>query len=673
MNIFKVAIATSVALAVCHANAYSIRTHQTLTQLALTRCLGTADAAYPTLPMPTLTTDEKKFLTNLDDGKGNIVGAGIDKTLFESTTISAANLVRTGAVLEDYGIRSVNHFYDPVFDRGFSPLIGPIGYKSPNWALENGGEALLQDYSFHELKRAYAKTLDPSLTPEQREIFKAQVSRISGQVAHHIQDMAQPQHTRNDNHFEHPIFDGTPLEKVNARRSTYEKFVDKLAFDDPSLAILSPCNYPEMTDVFFDADYIKVGVSPRKLWTDNGKGLADYTNRGFVSENTNFNFSVGSGYPSPVLVDANRSVVPATQLCAEAAAYDPCITELVGSVIFYGNTVEDKLFPDQSAYNPRMTSVSVFTDDPDLISSTITNKIFTQNKWTHFEAAKLLVPRAISYSLAVMVDYNDYLINRYGIFEAETILGSYDVRIKNVMDDTISGMFVFPQFAADGSRIDETFQRTLAPGATSDWIRLSGLATNSFFRGDLGEAQGRDGVFGIFGTGDLKFIGTRLHREVSDEADNRWDLPPHCVRIHHSVFWNEFFPAPAGCYSAVPTGYDARVALVLYPFGAVSTSYSPVGGKIRIYADGEIVDELQIPNFASIVSLGGDYGFKVFQLAPGVLAAARDAYVDYTGQPHKWEMRLLFWDPVRRAKWTCEIVTSCVNYSGLLVYIPDAP
>jgi hypothetical protein len=82
------------------------------------------------------------------------------------------------------------------------------------------------------------------------------VFRSLGQVAHLLQDAAQPQHTRNDSH---------------ATGSLYETYTSNVLPD------LTFSGYPSVAV-----------ATPDQLWTTpDGKGIADYSNRGFVSAGSN--------------------------------------------------------------------------------------------------------------------------------------------------------------------------------------------------------------------------------------------------------------------------------------------------------------------------------------------------------------------------------------------------
>ena len=529
-----VTLACMLALTCGHTHAYSTRTHQAMTNLALAQCTGLApeDSAsrYGVYPTPAFSAKEISFLAD--------AGMTVDPAIAK---MGAVDLVRAGAVLEDIGVRVRHHFYDPVYDRAFTPFLVPLGYKSPDWALEQAADAIGQDYSFHDLKRIYEQWyMDSNLSSQDWKALSAQLSLLSGHVAHHIQDMAQPQHTRNDNHFEFEWLDGTPLRFLNARRSMYEKFVDTLVQRDETLAAFAPCSYGQiyLSDLFGD-DAEETALSPSRLWKKDGRGIAEYSNRGFVTEGTNgFGNLAGASYPEPVLVDANRSVVSIEQLCFEAvqAGHIKCNDDmsLSGVVTFYGNAVDDQLFPSKSTYNPRMTSLSVFSDDNAVISNNASANYFAQNRWTHFEAAKLLIPRAISYSRKVMVDYDPDFVDRGSPFDLDAWVDSMDegtAQIVNGWTETATGRWSLRLTDNYGQMVSGAISTSISSLGTSEWFQLSGsladwpLWYDLFFAGNVGEATGRDGVFGIFGSSQYHGFGShyrvRCFRKISNNCGGR--------------------------------------------------------------------------------------------------------------------------------------------------------
>ncbi len=123
--------------------------------------------------------------------------------------------------------RVLNHFYDPYWNRSMS--VGPkeLGRPAPDWAIRGTADANRREnaYSIAAAREAMWRGLTlkvapavpyadgpqmnvgfaPSAAIPTREALRtaywaARLSRALGDAVHLLQDMAQPQHTRNDAH-----------------------------------------------------------------------------------------------------------------------------------------------------------------------------------------------------------------------------------------------------------------------------------------------------------------------------------------------------------------------------------------------------------------------------------------------------------------------------------------
>ena len=115
-----------------------------------------------------------------------------------------------GSIDEDAAPRWLNHFYDPIFDRGLdTPMLFVNGYSAKNWGL----------YSKYQLAKLgqtgtagvmIAGKSDPSSLPFVFS-YEAGIERYArnkekdayltlGHILHLIEDLTVPEHTRNDPH-----------------------------------------------------------------------------------------------------------------------------------------------------------------------------------------------------------------------------------------------------------------------------------------------------------------------------------------------------------------------------------------------------------------------------------------------------------------------------------------
>ena len=152
------------------------------------------------------------------------------------TQLSIANLFRYGACYEDNvepgDIRVLAHFYDPQNGgRGLSTLVGPLGPSSPDWVLRPGSGNVAtgaNHYGWPDARAAFYDALTfnsqvASVSPADNELLRKGKWGVTfqalGHIVHHLQDMAQPQHVRNDDHCDAALC----VTPVLNRPSGYEK------------------------------------------------------------------------------------------------------------------------------------------------------------------------------------------------------------------------------------------------------------------------------------------------------------------------------------------------------------------------------------------------------------------------------------------------------------------
>lgn len=180
------------------------------------------------------------------------------------------DLIRDGANFEDDFPRSLNHFFNPLNGQGLS-LGVVVGNPSPAWALEDKGEINgtlgygKQEFSYRDARRFFLDALTVPARADRDKNF-GMLFQTLGQVIHHVQDMAQPQHVRNDQHLE--------------LSSNYEMGIcvvspqlcaDYLTIKTPSLYesyTRGKANLPfsGYAPVYSDSDRLTFTV-PRRFWT----------------------------------------------------------------------------------------------------------------------------------------------------------------------------------------------------------------------------------------------------------------------------------------------------------------------------------------------------------------------------------------------------------------------
>lgn len=148
-------------------------------------------------------------------GEGYLNNIGITSSDILEQNKDAFDWLIEGSAREDETIpsdfggewaRYQHHFFDPTNGKGldaYATVAGTpyhlTGYPAPDWALEEGAVSSYnkQLYSIKDAKSYYLAGLTATDKTTRLQNL-AKTFRALGQVMHTIQDMAQPQHTRND-------------------------------------------------------------------------------------------------------------------------------------------------------------------------------------------------------------------------------------------------------------------------------------------------------------------------------------------------------------------------------------------------------------------------------------------------------------------------------------------
>ncbi len=310
--------------------------------------------------------------------------------------------------------RPLYHFYDPVdpLNRGSALFVecplnaqncvkryAPDLRSAPDWAIgtldaftwmnepESGRrnhftlfdarEALYRALTGHKKAGAEVAT-----TREERNAYWATTFRALGDVVHLVEDMAQPQHTRNDPHA------GLPASLVGGgHKSMYEAYIEARAttargfgVDGASIAHAEPLN------TIIGAGYpIPAFDKYSDYWSTRGtmQGLADYSNRGFFTAGRNLSDPPDVNYyPEPPRDSADASYV-----------VDDMVLALPGNP---KSRMLRRAVPDAltgSSTEVRLTVESVW--DPHRSTSSL-------NHYIYDDMAALLLPRAVAYSAGII-------------------------------------------------------------------------------------------------------------------------------------------------------------------------------------------------------------------------------------------------------------------------------
>jgi hypothetical protein len=333
--------------------------------------------------------------------------------------------------------RSYGHFYDPYYNRGLT--VGPrtLGVKATDWALTPGSTipvtpianpiAGQNRYNIPAAREAMWRALTlteisangtlTKITPigglvsyaadeAERKAYWATTFRAVGDMVHLIQDMAQPQHTRNDAHAGLGCIPGTDIcvaghasfyeEYMNARTLQSESFSLDEGLTSTSKGTLRRTTRPQLDYCCYAPpkfanykDYFSTG--------GNGKGMADYSNRGFFSFGTNLGDFSPLVYPQPSESNLGDVTISGSN-----------VLDMSGNVVDGGNatmtfkvgTVTDALTGSADA-GVKLSTLGIF--DQFLIEKKFAPR-YTLNYYNYDDQAKLLIPRAVGYS-AGLIDY----------------------------------------------------------------------------------------------------------------------------------------------------------------------------------------------------------------------------------------------------------------------------
>ena len=145
-----------------------------------------------------------------------------------------ARTLADAAVAEDDDKRPANHFFNPLTGEGFTHLLG--GQPAPLWALgaivDDHGDVVVDESAdiFEEPRLSflsarsglYEALTSPAAVSRGNSTLKT--VQLLGHVIHVLQDMAQPQHVHDDNHFALPLRPHSPFRFEHP--SAYEHWVE---------------------------------------------------------------------------------------------------------------------------------------------------------------------------------------------------------------------------------------------------------------------------------------------------------------------------------------------------------------------------------------------------------------------------------------------------------------
>lgn len=316
----------------------------------------------------------------------------------------------------DFSARALNHFFDPTSFGPFSALrvpisaCAPVGESAQHWCIDGTGNS----YSLRSAHESYAAAL---MAPNNatRDVYLKDLIASLGHQIHLVQDMAQPEHTRNDQHLpgsEAILGNGTTA-------SLYEEWsVINLLGLNPAV---SYDGYPNVV-LARSQDYFA---------DDGGNGLAQFANRAFVTQDTNYDDEKVPGkcvtFKEPVFGAAIERVEVVNEAVRDAFGG---VTILPILEHVYTARPEDKYLS-----TPVEDVGHTFLSSLDLETRMLTGPKFSLGDLSMLTRASILIPRAVGYSAGYLDHFFRGKIDV--IWRRNPAGGGFDVKVTNLSAEAI--------------------------------------------------------------------------------------------------------------------------------------------------------------------------------------------------------------------------------------------
>ena len=393
------AMALLTTLLVQSAGGYELRTHATVTGQSFDASQGirlylqdvAADSVTIFAPDAVTRFEQLARFENKGTARGWIAEGAIREDDFQEHPVLAGFGCPQPANPRSDIDRPVNHFFDVQRGGGGLTL---VGFPAQDWALGVQGRGSNPDqnqFSVRDARLYQLRSLTDS-SREERERHTASLFRSLGQVIHVLQDMAQPQHTRNDGHLG---CENALLRFIAGETSWYEAYVETRALNQRYRS------RPESSRALLLTGYDTVVFAAyQDYWTNpNGSGLAEYSSRNFFSAGTNLGtfslFGPCGGLAHPAC-DARGYVTEDFDLTTPTLGGEPT----AGRVRFLVRDIVDprtgRVIP-----NVRVSSRSLWDQHLELSGQ---SPKFSLNTYNYDAMADILIPRAVGYS-AGFLDY----------------------------------------------------------------------------------------------------------------------------------------------------------------------------------------------------------------------------------------------------------------------------
>jgi hypothetical protein len=521
-------------------------------------------------------------------------------------------LAGAGTVGEDDDRRPLKHFLDPVHGVPLTQPVYvclPIGERADSWAIDG----FRSGWSIADAKQRLSQAVLGGNAAIRAEAFR-QFFLTLGHIVHLVQDMAQPEHTRNDQH----RFGNTMPNGECTPGSLYEAW---------TLRYLSE-SFP--ADSLPDRQNYFVGTEPTRLpsyaayFSGNGKGMADFANANFVTQDTNYNDEAESflsgrcvTFTKPSLQNAERRI----EVVPETVVNDPCCgTPTIVSIpeYVYSAPAYDA-YKDLAPIDRYHTHLSAIDHEIQQITQSDPiaggEGVFSLSSHSYQSRAAILLPRAVEYSAGLI----DHLLRGQMLLTwQEAGGGAWNIAVTNHSAERIGAdarlTIVYkadPAYfhSADGSDTGLVFDDVLAgwiPGfagiAPGETVVLQNILPAGLQPGDVLTDHERRSIL-TASLGDepgavIPLVQAPVGMEVQLEtAPDLVRMYAYCVGSRPFTFRQmppDFATRPPVHnikFLIAPTE-ECRVILQSLEVPRVGFEGSPVAVHLRVLRDGQVIEDL---------------------------------------------------------------------------------
>lgn len=457
--------------------------------------------------------------------------------------------IAEGAIRADDGLCFLNHFYSPLTNGGLTDnsegpwyLFGNQGspLDSFTWASQkdvNGTAA--QNKDTWQNARDYQFSALTGASKTDREKKFAHTFESIGQVIHLLQDLSQPSHTRNDNHYKKRYIE-------NYGKAHYDLFNFPL---DAIVASLDWQNsgFTKLRD-FWDRD-LYTGASADALNNDSGQqtlGLSEFSNGNFLSEDRLYTELFPWTFPYPSL---------STSTNFDTLKTNP--TDGVRQVILRDGTSANRIMISKTADGISVTNHAALSflgyktlktlGKVDALGVSIADEMVLS------EYHSILIPKAVSYS-GGLIDY--YFRGKLKIkLTWDEGQSRYKLSITNASSQKFKGgAFTLYSDDQNGNR------STVVLNMANPWSSESTLETDASVEATFQAPSGTVAGYMLVYKGT---IGTDSGGDAADPIDDGIAIAAHELKIlRFNIKWD--LKSDIDLYLTDPDGaiiwYSSRVS-----------------------------------------------------------------------------------------------------------------